>query len=409
MSFGTALTGLNAASADLDVTGNNLANSQTIGFKSSRAEFVDIFAVSKTGLPRLAIGQGTRLAAVTQQFTQGQMSFTGNVLDLGITDNGFFRLNDGGNVVYGRAGAFQLDREGYIVDSSNRRLTGRSVDSTQPWSDLRVNIGDVPPQQSNNMEISANLKSGSEPPVSAPFTPEDPDSFNYSTSTMVYDSLGGAHQITYYFIKNDLADDPAGEAGWTVRAQVGDTLLDEETPLSFSDATGKLTANAVQSYDLTGIMSRNTADGDSASLTVDFSDLTQYGTPFGVTRLSPDGYPPGQFTDLTIETNGVIFARYSNGQSSEIGQVMLSQFNSPENLQAVGDSVWIETHASGKPITDVPGSSGMGEIRSGALELSNVNVSEQLVNMIIAQRAYQANAKMISTQDQITQEVLNIR
>lgn len=409
MSFGTALTGLNAASADLDVTGNNLANSQTVGFKASRAEFADIFAVSKTGLPRLAIGQGVRLAAVHQQFTQGQLSFTGNVLDLAITDNGFFRLNDGGNVVYSRAGAFQLDRDGYIVDSSGRRLTGKSTESTQPWSDLRVNIGDVPPQQSNSMEINANLKAGSEPPASTPFSVSDPDSFNYSTSTTVYDSLGGAHQITYYFIKDDPAADPAGEAQWTVRTQVGDTLLPETTALSFSDATGKLTSNVSQSYDLTGIMSRNTAAPDSASLTVDFSNLTQYGTPFGVTRLSPDGYPPGQFTDLTIETNGVIFARYSNGQSAEIGQIMLTQFNSPENLQAIGDNVWVETHASGQPITDTPGSSGMGDVRSGALELSNVNVSEQLVKMITAQRAYQANAKMISTQDQITQEVLNIR
>lgn len=409
MSFGTSLTGLNAASADLDVTGNNIANSQTVGFKSSRAEFADIFAISRTGLPKLAIGQGVRLAAVTQQFTQGQLSFTGNVLDLGITGNGFFRLNDGGNTVYSRAGAFQLDRDGYITDSSGRRLTGRSVDDSRPWSDLRINIGDVPPQQSNNMEITANLKAGSEPPISPTFAIDDPDSFNFSTSTTVYDSLGGAHLMTYYFIKDDPASDPAGEARWTVRAQIGDTLLAEATSLSFSDATGKPVTSVSQSYDLTGVMSRDTAAPNTASLTVDFANLTQYGTPFGVTRLAPDGYPPGQFTDLNIEPNGVIFARYSNGQSAEIGQVMLAQFNSPESLQAMGDSVWVETYESGQPITGMPGASGLGEVRSGALEQSNVDVSEQLVNMITAQRAYQANAKMISTQDQITQEILNIR
>lgn len=409
MSFGTSLTGLNAAAADLDVTGNNLANSQTVGFKASRAEFADIFAVSKTGLPRLSVGQGVRLAAVSQQFTQGQLSFTGNVLDLAITDDGFFRMNDRGSVVYTRAGAFHLDREGYIVDNNGRRLTGKSVDSPLPWTDLRVNINDMAPQQSNRLEINANLQARSEPPLTAPFDPSDPDSYNYSTSTTVYDSLGGAHQITFFFIKADPAADPAGEAIWTVRAQVGDNLLPETVTLSFSDATGRLTAPVAQDFDLTGLMPRDTTAPNSPMLAVDFSNLTQYGTPFGVTRLIPDGYPPGQFTDLTIESNGIIMARYSNGQTMEIGQIMLARFNSPENLQAIGNNAWIETHGSGQPIIDAPGASGMGNIHSGALELSNVNVSEQLVKMITAQRAYQANAKMISTQDQITQEILNIR
>src|SRR5690606_13498424 len=196
---------------------------------------------------------------------------------------------------------------------------------------------------------------------------------------------------------------------WTVRAQVGDNLLPETVTLSFSDATGRLTAPVAQDFDLTGLMPRDTTAPNSPMLAVDFSNLTQYGTPFGVTRLIPDGYPPGQFTDLTIESNGIIMARYSNGQTMEIGQIMLARFNSPENLQAIGNNAWIETHGSGQPIIDAPGASGMGNIQSGALELSNVNVSEQLVKMITAQRAYQANAKMISTQDQITQEILNIR
>lgn len=417
MSFGTALTGLNAAKSDLEVISNNLANSQTVGFKSSRAEFADMFSISRNGLPRLAIGQGVRLAAVTRQFSQGQLDHTGNVLDLGIRGNGFFRLNDNGTMVYSRAGAFQLDQNGYIVDAHGRRLTGYAADKPNVLTDLQIAIGDVPAKQTNTMSMIANLQAGSEPPTGPAFPAgqqtnfdPDPESYNYSTSTTVYDSLGKAHLMTFYFIKEDPAADPAGSSLWTVRAQVGDTLLAESYTLDFSDTTGALQGGPANfDFDLTGVIARDTSDDNTPEITVDMSKLSQFGTPSGVTKLSPDGYPPGQYAGLGIETDGVIYAFYSNGQTLVLGQLALAEFPSPQNLQPIGDTAWMETYASGTPLVDVPHSSVMGEIQSGSLEMSNVDVSGQLVEMITAQRAYQANAKMISTQDQITQELLNIR
>lgn len=408
MSFGTALTGLNAATADLDVTGNNIANSQTTGFKASRAEFADLFAISKTGIPRTAIGQGVRLAAVAQHFSQGQFSFTGNNLDLAIHGSGFFRLNDGGNVIYTRAGSYQLDREGFIVDNSGRRLTGYNADSSGKISgaigDLRINASDVMPQVTTDLAMTANLKADSALP-DQPFDPAatnpDPDTYNFSTSTTVYDSLGRSHLMTFYFVKE-------GDNDWTMY-----TRLDGELPatgdaqsLTF-DSSGRLTSGAAANltFGNGGVL----AGADPLDIAPDLGKLSQFGTPFGVTQLSQNGYPAGQFSGLSIEPDGVIFARYSNGQATVLGQVALAEFPSPQNLQKIGNTSWGETYASGAPIVGTPGSSGLGQLQSGSLEQSNVNVTEQLVKMITAQRAYQANAKMISTQDQITQEILNIR
>lgn len=526
MSFETALTGLNAASSDLNVTGNNIANSQTTGFKLSRAEFADIFAASSTGVARNAIGQGVRLGAVAQQFTQGQFAFTGNNLDLAINGTGFFRMNDGGQIVYSRAGAFELDRDGFVVDNSGRRLTGFGTDSAGNISgaigDLRINTGDVSPQATEGLEITANLHAGSPPAIAMPpkvamsggldpalgtqtfsstvadakgvrkeleytftdiggawevsatldgvpanathtlnfdgagnlvppstppkfefgsssgsdivadfsdlqldgsigsasmeqamaFDPSadnpDPDSYSFSTSTTVYDSLGRSHLATIYFVKEIDPLSPPGDSAWTVY-----TRVDGQVPSSgdgqrvtFNDA-GELTSGPPASLEFAA--EGKLAGAEPLSIEPDLAQLSQYGTPFSVTQLAQDGFPAGQFSGLSVEPNGMVFARYSNGQAETLGQIALAQFPSPQNLQQIGNTSWVETHASGAPVTDAPGSSSLGQLEAGSLEQSNVNVSEQLVKMITAQRAYQANAKMISTQDQITQEILNIR
>jgi flagellar hook protein FlgE len=418
MSFETALTGLNAAAADLDVTGNNIANGQTTGFKVSRAEFADIFAASSTGVSRNAIGQGVRLAAVTQQFSQGQFSFTGNNMDLAINGSGFFRMSDGGQVVYTRAGQFQLDRDGYITDSNARRLTGRGVDAAGgiggALTELRINTGDVAPRATGSLDMTANLQAGaSEPAVAFDNTVAmpDPDSYNFSTSTTVYDSLGRSHLMTFYFRKDD--SDPVGNPrGWNVFTQIdGDAAgWQGPTAVTFDDQGRIATVNGGAATEATYNFGAGLLGGAAPlDIAVDYANLTQYGTPYSVTQLSQDGYPAGQFSGLSIEPNGIIFARYSNGQSTTLGQVTLAQFPSPQNLQQIGNTSWVETFGSGAPITDAPGNSGLGQLQSGSLEQSNVNVTEQLVKMITAQRAYQANAKMISTQDSITQEILNIR
>lgn len=418
MTFETALTGLNAAAADLDVTGNNIANGQTTGFKSSRAEFADIFAASSTGVSKNAIGQGVRLSSVSQQFTQGQFSFTGNNMDLAVNGSGFFRMSDGGQVVYTRAGAFQLDRDGYVTDANGRRLTGRGVDTAGnvggALQELQINTGDVAPQATTELEMTANVQAGATEPTTAfdnTVATPDPESYNFSTSTTVYDSLGRSHLMTFYFRKDD--SDPVGNPrGWNIYTQLdGDAAgWSGPTAVNFDDQGRIATVNGGAATEAAYNFPEGILGGAAAmDVTVDYADLNQFGTPYSVTQLSQDGYPAGQFSGLSIEPNGIIFARYSNGQSTTLGQIVLAQFPSAQNLQQTGDTSWVETFGSGAPITDAPGNSGLGQLQSGSLEQSNVNVTEQLVKMITAQRAYQANAKMISTQDQVTQEILNIR
>jgi len=420
MTFETALTGLNAAAADLDVTGNNIANSQTIGFKMSRAEFADIFASSNLGVARTAVGQGVRVEAVRQQFTQGQFTFTGNTLDLAISGNGFFQVSANGQLSYTRNGAFTLDRDGYIVDANNRRLQGFGVDSsgnigTGSYTDLRVHTGPVAPRASSAARMTANLQSGTETPTVTPFDPTNADSYSFSTSTTVYDSQGRAHLQSFYFVKLPDGPAPAQPNQWAVYSQLAGypdapsgpnvvTFNADGTVNNIDGGPTEVTYNFAA-----GLAGSPLAGANDLTITTDFAGLTQFGTAFAVTELNQDGYAAGQFSSLTVEKDGTIFARYSNGQSTTLGQVMLVQFPSQENLQQTGDTSWVETFASGAPLRGQPELSGLGSVQSGTLEQSNVNVSEQLVRMITAQRNYQANAKMISTQDQMSQEILNIR
>ncbi len=405
MSFETALTGLKAAASDLDVTGNNVANSQTTGFKSSRAEFADIFASSSLGVSKNAVGQGVRLANTSQQFTQGQFNFTGNSLDLAINGNGFFRVSDGGEMQYTRNGAFNLDKNGYIVDANGRRLTGNLADDegqiTGEQGELQVNIGNVAPQPSSELSLSANLDADAETPPVGTFAPDDPDSYNFSTSTTVYDSQGGAHLGTYYFIKT-------GDNTWDVQLSIeadGGPVTQSAASLTFAnDGTLDTAGSTINTINATlggGV--------DDLTIEQDLSALTQFGSPFEVKQLRQDGFPAGQFTGLGVESDGRIVARFTNGQTEALGQVALARFPSPSNLQQVGDTSWVETFQSGVPVFAAPGSSGTGSIEPGALEQSNVDLTEQLVQMITAQRNYQANSQMISTQNEVTQEILNIR
>ena len=400
MSFETALTGLNAASADLDVTGNNVANSATTGFKFSRAEFADIYATSNLGMARTSIGQGTRLASVSQQFTQGQFDFTGNTLDLAVNGTGFFALNDNGATTYSRNGAFELDRDGYIVDGHGHRLTGYLAGPNGgiggARGDLQVNVGNVAPKASANVALSANLDSGAAA-IGAAFDPTDPATYNFSTSTTVYDAQGKDHFATLYFQKQS-------DNAWDVYVDGDDgTGTKGPTTVTFDSAGQFVSTTGATTFPF------NYAGAGTSNISVDYSSLTQYGSVFDVKSLSQDGYSAGQFAGLAVEDDGRILARFTNGQSQALGQIALSRFASPGNLRQVGDTHWVESFESGAPVTAAPGSSGVGSIQGGALEKSNVNLTEQLVHMITAQRNFQANSQMISTQDQITQSVLNIR
>lgn len=421
MAFDTAVSGIKAASADLDVIGNNIANTSTTGFKSSRAEFADVYATSLLGAGSNAIGRGVSLASVTQEFTQGNISFTNNALDLAISGNGFFLLSDNGASVYSRAGSFQVDREGYIVNNKGLRLQAFQADGTGnitgTLGDLQLDTSLIDPNQTSMVDLTANLDSREvEPlvPFGGPFdafdtppTSPDPDSYNASTTTTIYDSLGNPHVMSVFFVKSATANE------WQVHTMVDGVTTSGPDTLTFQD-NGQFDPSTlpveVSISGWTPLNAAGTPTGASVQdFTISLSNSTQFGTQFAVSTIVQDGYTTGQLRGVEIDDSGVAFARYTNGQARALGQVALAGFPNPNGLQPLGDTAWAETFSSGAGTISQPGTSGLGVVQSGALEDSNVEITEQLVNMILAQRNFQANAQVIETQDAVTQTIINIR
>ncbi len=546
MPFRIALSGLNAASSELRVIGNNVANASTTGFKKARAEFADIFASSNLGSSSNAIGSGVKLSSVTQQFSQGNIGFTDNNLDLAVSGQGMFVLNDNGVSVYTRAGAFGVDRNGFIANSQGQVLQGDIADSngnlTNTTGDLQLNFDNIEPQATSTAEIALNLNSslavpgatpsssltvpattildedapiapaagstivgaafnmrdnygversvqieythtaantwtatlrdnvsgntfpGSSPidtsgtnpspssidfgwvpqtgtgaqdpiivatnvsaitlvPAAAdgdtsvgtastvnngtaqvPFNANDATTYSHSTSMTIFDSQGTPHLLTQYYRKSTQAnqwevftfregsrvDGPVGSSGQTV---VFDTSGQLQTP------TPSLPA-----------ISFNPGGGAAQiTMSVDISGVTQFGSSFSISSLTQDGFSTGQLSGIDISDTGIVLSRFTNGQTQILGQVRLANFTNPQGLRQLGDTTWAESFESGQAIVSQPGSSGLGLIQSGALEGSNVDLTEQLVGMITAQRNFQANSQVISTADTITQAIINIR
>jgi flagellar hook protein FlgE len=405
MTFRVALSGLNAASTDLSVTANNIANSATSGFKNSRTEFASLFAVSSQGATSTQSGAGVRVSNIAQQFSQGNIDFTDSSLDLAVSGQGFFILSDGGALNYTRAGAFQLDRDGYVVNAQGKRLQVFEPSPTGGFNtgslgDLRLLTGESPPNATTLVETIANLPANASPPPSATFDPADSTSFNAATSLTVYDSLGAAHTATLYFVKTPAANE------WTTRLYIDGTAVGGPEVLQYSD-TGQLVSPA--GGDIVFPAYVPTTGAAPMNLTFDFAQTTQYGQNFAVNSITQDGYTTGRLIGMDIDATGVVQARYTNGRSLPLGQVALANFANPQGLQQLGDTNWAETFTSGQALRGQAGNSGFGLMQSGALEASNVDITEQLVNMITAQRNFQANAQMLSTYDQITQTVINIR
>ena len=405
MAFTVALSGLNAASTDLDATANNIANASTNGFKGSRAEFAELFSVSPQGTSNTQTGNGVRVSAVAQQFGQGNIDVTGNNLDMAINGDGFFILSDGGALVYSRAGAYRADNQGYVVNSRNQRLQVYPVSSaggfnTGGLSDLRLVTNMSAPAATQNAQVLFNLPANATAPAVAPFDPANANSYNEATSLTVYDSLGAAHTATLYFIKDATANN------WFTQLYVDGTAVGGQQALQYSNAGALVSpvggSIAFPAYTpLTGAAPMN--------LTFDFANTTQYGANFAVSAVTQDGYTTGRMIGIDFDPTGVVQARFTNGRSLPLGQVALANFASQQGLQQLDNTNWAETFASGQPLRGQAGSSGFGLVQSGALESSNVDLTEQLVNMITAQRNFQANAQVISTSDQITQTIINIR
>lgn len=422
MPFSIALSGLNAASKDLEVTGNNIANSSTNGFKSSRTEFADVFAVSTGGVSSTAIGSGVRLANVAQEFGQGNIDFTSSNLDLAVNGEGFFVLSDGGTQVYSRAGAYNIDRNGFVVNSTGQRLQvfdpiGNSNDTfnTGSLNDLQVSQTEGAPRATSNIGLNMNLDS-SDPAIPSGVTPLDPTdatTYNFSTSFSVFDSQGVEHSATTYFQKQ-------ANNQWDARLYLNGTGPGDVVQVgggdTFSfefDNNGQLIPNSgTPALNGTEVVfdAKNPGTGAAdLNMTMDLADLVQFGGDYTVNSLSQDGFAKGKLSGLSISDEGVISARFTNGQSNALGKVALASFPNPTELRQVGNTNWAETFSSGQPLIGEPGSGSLGAIQSGALESSNVDIAAELIKLITAQRNFQANSQVISTADTITQTIINIR
>lgn len=405
MSFDVALTGLNAANQDLTVTANNLANVSTVGFKGSRAEFSDLFAATQSGVSSTAVGNGVAVSEVAQQFSQGNIETTGNNLDLAISGNGFFTTSNNGALQYTRDGEFQVNNVGDVVTASGANLQvypplSNGGFNTGGLANLSLNTGDSAPNATTAVSLTANLPASATIPANAAnFSPTDPTSYNNTTSVTVYDSLGAAHTASLYFTNQ-------GANTWNTQLYVDGNAVGAAQPLTYSSSGALLTpaGGAVAFPTYTPATGAN-----PMNLTFNFNNTTQYGNSFGVTAVSQDGFTTGLLSGINIGATGIVTAQYTNGRSINLGQVALVNFANPQGLAQLGNASWAATSYSGTPVQGVGGGSGFGSISSGSLEASNVQTTASLVDMITAQRAFQANAQMVQTENQITQTVINMR
>lgn len=484
MSFQQGLSGLNAAAKSLDTLGNNIANSGTVGFKSSSTLFGDVFAATLGG--GIQVGIGVSVGGVSQQFTQGNLTVTSNPLDLAINGQGMFRLSNNGATTFTRNGQFNIDKDGFVVNPSGYRLTGYLANASNVIvpstpAEIFINTADLQPQATGNSSVGAriglNLDSrqptylpvaaaaaaagaaasaaaltagataaqaaaasaaavasitgggtlaaagvaasaaavgagataaqglaaetavtASSPPAAA-FNVNDPTTYNSSTSITVFDSLGNPHLMSLFFRKT-------ASNNWDLYTNLDGGAASAVTPMTFN-STGTLTTPA------SGIVPQSHAVTTGASTPLAFNlnltGSTQYGNIFGVNSVAQDGYTSGRLSGLSIAADGTVQGRYSNGQSRDLAQVVLANFNNPNGLTSLGNNQWGETPESGQPLVGVPGSGSLGALQSAAVEESNVDLTAELVSMITQQRAYQANAQTIKTQDQILQTLVNLR
>ncbi len=407
MGFQQGLSGLNAASKSLEVTGNNVANSSTVGFKGARAEFADVYAASLTGGGASQVGIGTQVGGVVQQFTQGNVSASNNPLDIAINGGGFFRMSTNGTINYSRNGQFQLDKFGHIVNAQGARLTGYAADSkgalaTGAPAEITISTADQSPQATSKVKLLVNLDSREAVPATPVFNPADSTSYNRSTAISVFDTLGNSHVVQAYFVKTPSTPTTSNYDvyqtvdGATPAAKLGSLVFAQDGTLS-----------SPQPFAASPFALNNGAK--PLNFTVDLSGTTQFGAPFGLNSESQDGFTSGKLSGFNTGADGVITGRYTNGKSATLGQVVLANFTDPNGLQNLGNNLYAETSTSGGPLIGTPTSGGLGVLQSSAVEESNVDLTAELVNLITAQRFYQANAQTIKTQDQVLQTLVNLR
>jgi flagellar hook protein FlgE len=405
MSFQQSLSGLNAASKNLEIIGNNVSNANTVGFKSSRAQFADIYANSLLGSGKNSAGIGVTVQSIAQQFGQGNITVSSNPLDVAINGSGFFRLSTGGAITYTRNGQFQVDKDSYLVNASGARVTGYPADpngnvvQTAPV-ELALSTADLAPKATASSKLVANLDSRTTTTIAAPFNPNDATTYHTASGLTVYDSLGNERIMQVFFRRT-------APNTWQVFMSEGGTALNGGAAVGTLNFTtgGVLTPTALFNISFTSTNGAVTPQ----VFTLDFAGTTQFGAQFGVTSITQDGYATGKLAGFSIGTDGVILGRYSNGQTRAQGQIVLSSFANPQGLVPLGDNQWAESSISGQPVVGAPQGGNLGNLQSGALEESNIDLTRELVDMITAQRIYQANAQTIKTQDQMLQTLVNLR
>lgn len=420
MSFSQALSGLNASSGNLNVISNNIANSQTVGFKSSTTRFADVYAAGSK------VGMGVKTAAVVQNFTDGTLETTNRALDVAISGSGFFTFQQNGQTIYSRNGQLNLTPDGHLENSQGAQLVGVSGAPVQiPSAGLAASattaVGATLNLNANANTVSWNpAATTTKTPDPAPATtattattssldPTDPSTYSYANTATIYDSLGNSHTLTMYFIKN-------GTNQWQVQAGLDGTLSTTKTTdsagntissptvqqLSF-DASGLLTAGAKNPFEFP--MSNGAND---INFTLNLGGTTQFGNAFEMTTLTQNGYTAGSLVGFTIDQSGTIIGNYSNDQSLNLGQIQLANFRNPEGLQPKGDNAWLATTASGLPLLGTAGVGQFGKIETGVTEASNVDLTKELVNLIVAQRTFQANSQSVKAQSEVLQQAVNL-
>jgi flagellar hook protein FlgE len=437
MSFQHGLSGLNSASVTLDTIGNNIANSSTVGFKAGQAQFADVYASSLNNASGSKIGIGSKVAQIMQQFTQGNTTTTNNPLDIAINGNGFFRMSDNGSISYSRNGQFLMDKEGYVVNASGSRLTGymanaQGVLATGQAVDLQIKTNTLEANPTTKINTVMNLDPRNDVITSA-FDPDNPATYTNATTSTVYDSLGVAHVVQTYFVKVDVPgitstspdlpaapDTPKGV--WNVYVLPDTAPAATNVGSLLFDGAGKMVGTLAPAvapatkpvYSATGTsLTISMAGSPNANPTmtfdIDYAGATQAAYKFGVSSTYQDGYASGRLSNFNISEDGFIVGNYTNGKTGMLGQVVLANFRNPNGLQPLGDNQWAETAQSGQALVGAPDSTGMGVLQSYAVEDSNVDLTAELVNMITAQRVYQANAQTIKTEDQVMQTLVNLR
>ncbi len=441
MSFNIGLSGLFAANKHLDVTGNNIANVATNGFKSSRVEFRDQYAQSiRATSGGVSTGSGVAIGAISQEFTQGNLATgTGNSLDMAINGSGFFMLTNNGEKLYTRAGAFHTDREGYIVNSEGMNLQGYNVDGNGAigvgtLGRMRIDTSNLVPNTTSQITNSANLNSSTALPTLSTFDATDTKSYNFKYDTPIYDTQGNEHKLENYFVKT-------GVNTWSMHSLVNGrnitdptTTTTTETKLTFDSSgnlissgtgapvtSGAVTLNAdgtlqvngwvpgVQSgTGTTATWAANGAAGSPTGIKLDMTNVKQTAAASGLISQTQNGYATGQVSAMSVDASGSLFATYTNGQSKVIGQVSLTTFANVQGLEAAGGTNWRETFSSGVPVSGAPQTGTLGYVTGQALEESNVDLTSELVELIKAQSNYQANAKTISTQSTILQTTIQM-